>query len=163
MRAPRWADLDDMVKFVNSLVEEGSEIGTTQKITRDFEVDWLARHIVDLEKDMKVAIVAEVNGMFAGQVEVRPLKGSSQHVGDLIIALFNSYRDIGIGTEMMKEAEIQARRIGLEIITLKVYASNNRARHVYKKLGYQVVGCIPKGFLRNGSYTDKIIMMKNIL
>jgi len=62
LRAPRWTDLDDMLDFINSLVEEGAEINVDTKKTRDEEVDWLARLLSSVEKGRQVAIVAEVDG-----------------------------------------------------------------------------------------------------
>ena len=161
LRAPRWSDLDDMLEFINSLVEEGAEINVNQKTTRDAETDWLARHLFAVEKDEKVALVAEVDGRFIGQVEVKPESGYSRHVGVLGIAIREGYRDIGIGTELMKEAENQARQMGLKILKLEVYATNSKALHVYEKTGYQVVGRIPKANLREGNYID-IIMAKEL-
>jgi len=162
LRAPRWSDLDDMLEFINSLVEEGAEIQNKTKVTREGEIDWLARHLSAIEKDKKIAIAAEVDGRFAGQVEVRPESGYSQHVGVLGIALRNGYRDIGIGTEMMKEAETQAKRLGLKILRLECYATNSRARHVYEKVGYQVVGCVPKANFKDGVYIDSIVMAREL-
>ena len=162
LRAPRWSDLDDMLEFINSLVEEGAEIMATEKKTREEEVDWLARHLATVEKDKKVAIVAEVDGGFVGQLEVVPQRGYSKHVGGLGIAIRDGYRDIGIGTELMKEAETLARRLGLELLTLEVFATNSRARHVYEKVGYRVVGSVPKAILKDGAYIDNIIMAKDL-
>jgi len=162
LRAPRWSDLDDMLEFINSLVEEGAEIMATEKKTREEEVDWLARHLATMEKDEKVAIVAEVDGRFVGQIEVGPQRGYSKHVGGLGIAIRDGYRDIGIGTEMMKEVETHARRLELELLTLEVFATNSRARRVYEKVGYRVVGCVPKAILKDGAYIDNIIMAKEL-
>lgn len=39
LRTPRWEDLDDLLEFINSLVEEGAEIGKNQKATRDEEME----------------------------------------------------------------------------------------------------------------------------
>jgi RimJ/RimL family protein N-acetyltransferase len=162
LRVPRWSDLDDMLEFINSLVEEGAEITATEKKTRDEEVDWLARLLSDVEKDKRVAVAAEVDGRFIGLVEVTPERGPSAHVGVVGIALRREYRDLGIGTEMMREVEAQAKRLGLELLTLNVFATNKRARHVYEKLGYRVVGCIPRFIKRGGTYIDDIIMTKHI-
>jgi len=162
LRAPRWSDLDDMLEFINSLVEEGAEITNNTKVTREEEIDWLARHLSAVEKDRRVAVVAEVGGRFIGQVQVDPQSGYSQHVGVLGIALRNGYRDIGIGTELMKEAETQAKRLGLKILRLECYATNGRARHVYEKTGYQIVGSLPKANLKDGAYIDTIIMAKEL-
>jgi ribosomal protein S18 acetylase RimI-like enzyme len=162
LRAPRWSDLDDALDFINSLVEEGAEINVNQKTTRDAETDWMARHLSAVEKDKNVAVVAEVDGKFVGQVTVEPQSGYHQHVGVLGIAIRSGYRDIGIGTELMREAEIQARRLGLKILRLEVYATNSRAHHVYEKQGYRVVGRVPKVVLKDGAYTDSIIMTKEL-
>jgi RimJ/RimL family protein N-acetyltransferase len=62
----------------------------------------------------------------------------------------------------MKEAENQAKKIGIEILYLEVFSSNSRAHHVYEKLGYRETGIIPKGAKRNGEYIDMIQMVKEI-
>jgi RimJ/RimL family protein N-acetyltransferase len=162
LRAPHWSDLDDMLDFINTLVEEGADITVDKKKTREEEVDWLARLLSSLEKNKQIAVVAEVNGRFIGQVEVGPRGGRSKHVGNLGISIKDGYRDIGIGTELMLEAEVQARRLGIKIIFLEVYATNKRARHVYEKAGYSEVGCLPKAALRDGEYIDSIMMSKEI-
>ncbi|MFB0558215.1 MAG: N-acetyltransferase family protein [Candidatus Bathyarchaeia archaeon] len=162
LRAPRWSDLDDMLEFINSLVEEGADITMDRKQTKEEEMDWLARLLSSVEKERLVAVVAEVEGKFIGQVEVSPRSGRSRHVGNLGISVRNGYRDIGIGTELMKEAEAQARRLGIEIITLEVFATNDRARQVYEKVGYREIGQIPNGIFREGEYIDNIIMAKEI-
>lgn len=162
LRAPKWSDLDDMLGFVNSLVEEGAEIARDSKLTRDEEAEWLGRHLAAIENDKKAVVAAEVDGRFIGQVEVIPESGFSRHVGVIAIGIRDGYRDAGIGTEMIKEAEAQARRLGLELLTLEVYASNSIARHVYEKVGYSVVGCVPKYNLKDGVYIDNVIMAKEL-
>ena len=63
-------------------------------------------------------------------------------------------------TELMKEAEVQARKLGMGILTLEVFVTNSRARHVYEKVGHRVVGRVPKANIKNGVYIDSIIMAK---
>jgi ribosomal protein S18 acetylase RimI-like enzyme len=152
LRAPLWSDLDDMLEFINALVDEGVEITVNRRMTRDEEVDWLAGYLSRVEKDQVVGIVAEVDGRFVGQVQVYPKGGRSSHVGVLGISLARDYRDLGIGSELMREAEDQARRLGIEVMTLSVFATNERAIHVYEKTGYREVGRIPRHHLRDGEY-----------
>lgn len=97
LRAPRWSDLDDILFFINSLVEEGAEIAADTEKTRDQEVEWLARLLSSVEKDKKVSVVADVNGRFVGHVEAEPRGGQSRHVGVMGIALLDGYREVGIG------------------------------------------------------------------
>ena len=161
LRTPKWEDLDDLLFYVNSLVDEKAELARTAKMTRSREADWLGRHLGAIENDRKLAIVAEVEGRMVGQLEVQPKRGNFCHVGEIMLSLLSSYRDLGIGTEMMKEAEKHLEAIGIEVMYLEVFASNSRARHVYTKLGYRETGKIPRGAKRNDEYVDLIIMVKN--
>jgi len=162
LRAPKWDDLDDILEFINSLVDEGADIMVDTKQTREQEVEWLAGHITKIENDKEAIVVAEVDGRFVGQVEVTPRGMRSKHVGVLGIALKDGYREIGIGTELMKEAEVQSTRLGLEILNLEVFATNERARHVYRKVGYREVGAWPRAIKRDGTYIDAVLMSKDL-
>lgn len=62
------------------------------------------------------------------------------------IALKNGFRDVGIGTEVLKPLIEQARSIGLKVLTLSAFATNKRAIHVYEKAGFVRTGKILKSF-----------------
>lgn len=162
LRAPKWEDLDDFLELINSLVEEGADIYMDKKTTREKETDWVAKLLSDVEKDSKVTIVAEVNGKMIGEVSLDPRKGRQRHVGSVGIIILNGYRDIGIGTELFKDVENQAKRFKLEILTLEVADSNSRARHLYEKAGYHAGGRTPKGIIKDGDRVDIINMVKEI-
>jgi len=162
LRTPTWEDLDDMLDFINSLVDEDAMILMETKQTRDQEVDWLARALSNMEKDRQVRVVAEVGGRMVGQCEVALGAGRKSHVGTLGISVKQGYRDIGIGQELMREAERHAGRLGIEKIMLEVFAINDRAIHVYEKMGYGIFGCIPGEVKYKGEYVDCVSMYKLI-
>ncbi len=162
LRAPKWDDLDHMLEFINSLIEERADITMNTKTTREKEVEWLARLLTKVENDKAAVVVAEVDGRFVGQTEVEPKGGRMRHVGVLGIAIMDRYRDMGIGTELMREVEPLAKKLEIEIMTLEVFASNERARHVYEKAGYREMGRLPRGAKREDEYTDTISMYKEI-
>lgn len=163
LRTPRWEDLDDLVELINSLVEEGVEIEFETKKTRDEEVDWLSRAIAQLEKDEALYIVAEVDGRVVASSGITKRRFHCEnHVGDLGILIKSGYRDVGIGSKMMKTLIDQADVMGLKILTLTVFATNMRAIHVYEKVGFKETGRIPKGIYRKGKYLDRVIMTKEI-
>ena len=83
-------------------------------------------------------------------------------VGVLGIALKDGHRDVGIGTELMREAEAQAGRLGLEMIQLSVFENNERARHVYRKAGYRDAGVWPRAIKKGDAYIDEILMSKEL-
>ena len=162
LRTPTWEDLDDMLDFINSLVEEEAMILMETRQTRDQEVDWLARALSNMEKDKEVRVVAEVDGRMVGQCEVGLGTGRKSHVGTLGISVKQGYRDVGIGQELMREAERHAGRLGLEKILLEVFATNDRAIHVYEKMGYSVVGNVPGEVKYGDNYVDGVYMIKDI-
>jgi RimJ/RimL family protein N-acetyltransferase len=160
LRMPKWEDLDDLLELINSLVEEGAEIIRDEKVSREEEIDWLSKTLASLEKNEIFFLVAEVDGKVIASSDIRPLKGFERHVGVLGIIIKNGFRDVGIGTEMMKTLVEQASKMGLKVLTLSAFATNKRAIHVYEKVGFVQTGVIPKKHFKDGNYIDEIIMTK---
>jgi len=73
-----------------------------------------------------------------------------------------SYRDQGIGSEMMRELETQTRKAGVEVLYLEVY-SISPAIELYKRLGYTEYGRLPGGIKYRGGYVDTVSMYKRIV
>jgi len=44
----------------------------------------------------------------------------------------------------------------------EVFATNDRAIHVYEKIGYRRIGAIPDGIKYRGEYVDSVCMVKKI-
>jgi RimJ/RimL family protein N-acetyltransferase len=160
LRTIRWEDLDDLLELINCLVEEKADIVRTERVSREEEVDWLCGALSRLEKDDECYIVAEVSGKVVANSEVSRGRGYEKHVGGIGIAIKDGFRDIGIGTEMIKALIDQARRWGLKVLTLRVFASNRRAFHLYEKVGFVQTGVIPKKLFRDDEYIDEVIMTK---
>lgn len=158
LRAPKWEDLDDLLEMINSLVEEKADIVRTEKVSREDEIDWLSGVLRRLEKEEVAYVVAEVDGRVIANSEIGRRGGYEQHVGVIGIAIRRDFRDIGVGTEIMKALTDQGRAWGLKVLMLNVFATNKRAAHVYEKVGFVQTGCIPKKFLRDGEYIDEQIM-----
>jgi len=110
LRTPRWEDLDDFVELINSLVDEGADIVTNRKVTRGEEADWLGRRLAILEKNEGLNLVAEVDGKVIANSTLEKGKGITSHVGEIGIIVIKGYRNIGIGTEMLKTLIIQAKK-----------------------------------------------------
>ena len=71
LRVLRWEDLDGLVKFMNSLVEERSvesdlDIVGDRKQTREEEAEYLARQLIGIETGRVISVVAEVGGRVVG-------------------------------------------------------------------------------------------------
>ncbi|MEM3873827.1 MAG: GNAT family N-acetyltransferase [Candidatus Bathyarchaeia archaeon] len=160
LRTLKWEDLDDLLDFINSLVEEGANILRTEKVSRDEEIEWLSGIFKRLEKGEIFCVAAEVDGRLVANSEIIKGTGYSRHVGFIGIAIKKGFRGIGIGTEMMKVLQEYARKVGLKVLALSVFANNQHAINLYKKMGFVETGRIPKRFFKDGAYIDEIIMTK---
>lgn len=160
LRTLRWEDLDDLLDFINSLVEEGADILKAEKVSRDEEIEWLSNIFKRIEKGEIFCVAAEVDGRLVANSEIIRGTGYSRHVGIIGIAIKRGFRGIGIGTEMMKTLEEYARKMGLKVLMLSVFANNTSAINLYKKMGFVETGRIPKRFFKGGVYIDEIIMIK---
>jgi ribosomal protein S18 acetylase RimI-like enzyme len=163
LRTPKWDDLQDLIDFINSLVEEEAMIARHIKVTRDQEIDWLADILKKLEKGQHIYIVAEVNGKMVGSSGISPMFGRMSHVGALGISVKDGYRGIGIGLDLMKEAEKHAIHMGLKSVKLEVFENNEPAIGLYERMGYMLTGRVPEAVLYKGEYVDSLIMTKKLL
>jgi RimJ/RimL family protein N-acetyltransferase len=75
----------------------------------------------------------------------------------------NGYRNLGIGTKILRTLLEQATFFGLRNMTINAFATNKRAIHVYKKVGFIESGIIPNKHFRQGKLIDEIIMTKQIV
>jgi ribosomal protein S18 acetylase RimI-like enzyme len=162
LRTLRWEDLDDLLDFINSLVEEGANIIRAKKVSREEEIEWLSGTLARVEKGEVFCLAAEVDGHVVANSEIVMGTGYSKHVGVIGIGIKKGFRGIGIGTEMMRALEEHARKIGLKVLTLAVFANNQHAINLYKKMGFIETGRVPKRFFKNGAYIDEIIMTKTL-
>jgi L-amino acid N-acyltransferase YncA len=160
LRTPKWEDLDDFLEIINSLVEERADILRTERVSKEEEIDFLSRVLSRLEKDEMFYLVAEVDGKVVAVSEISKRGGYEKHVGVIGIAIRNGFRDLGIGTEIMKTLVEQAQKMGLKVLTLSAFATNKPAIHVYEKVGFVQTGTIPKKHFKEGKYIDEIILTK---
>jgi len=158
LRAPRMSDLDDLLEYINSLVDEGAEILMEQRVTREAEADWLGKMLADTEKGLVICVAGEVDGKVVANSEVRKGTGKRSHTGTLGIAIRDGYRDVGIGTEMMRVLVEESGRAGLRLLRLTVFGSNLRARHVYEKVGFREIGKMPKAIRQGDEFVDEVSM-----
>lgn len=160
LRNPKQEDLDDFVTLINSLINERADILLEVPVTRRAEIDWLSQKLAAIEKGEVIQIVAEINDHVIATTDVTIKIGARSHVGDIGIIMLKDFRDIGIGTEMLKQLLAQAQEQGIKIVTLSVFETNTRALHVYEKLGFHECGRVPGEIHKNGQYIDYITMVK---
>lgn len=84
-----------------------------------------------------LALVAEAGGETIGNVLVSIERNVvSSHVGTLSIVVAEGWRDVGIGSAMVRAAQEWAAGHGLLKVALAVFPDNERAIAVYERAGF---------------------------
>ena len=86
------------------------------------------------------------------------LQETSKHKAELSIAVHDEYQNMGLGTAMVKHLLGIARAKRLRKVRLLVSTDNDRAVHVYKKVGFEIEGKLCKERFVEGKYRDEYRM-----
>ncbi len=114
--------------------------------------------MANIELGREIRLVAEVKGKVIGYATVKRDDDGLRHRGWLGIAIKKEFRGLGIGTELMRRIIDEARKLDFKLILLETSSLNDRAIHVYRKIGFKEVGRISMGMRINDKYVDTIIM-----
>ncbi len=115
------------------------------------EIDYLRESMNNL---LLVAIMDEA---IIGTVSVKAAEQYRiSHVGEIGISVLKAYWGMGLGTMLLEEALFWARENGVLFrLELDVQARNDRAVHLYKKLGFQIEATMKRGARKdNGEFLD---------
>jgi RimJ/RimL family protein N-acetyltransferase len=77
-----------------------------------------------------------------------------KHKAEFGITVHDTYQDKGVGTKLTQYMINLAQKKGLNKVFLNVLTINERAIHVYKKLGFKIEGRLENEYIRNGEYGD---------
>jgi RimJ/RimL family protein N-acetyltransferase len=169
LRPLRRGDLETMVPFANGFVREkrtDPNFGITsfdRRVTITDERRFLRTTLQEKAKRRRVSVAAFHGGRLVGHCDIsgRP-SPDERHTGMLGIVVTEGYRGVGLGEKMVRTALAEASKLGIWMIELEVFASNAPARHLYEKLGFKVVGVIPKKVMRDARFTDIVRMYTHL-
>ena len=85
------------------------------------------------------------------------------HIGEVGLAVSKEYWGLGIGTMMLEEVIYWSEQSStIKRLELMVQRRNQRARHVYEKLGFQLEAIMARGVRDGDEYLDICLMSKMI-
>jgi ribosomal protein S18 acetylase RimI-like enzyme len=98
-----------------------------------------------------------------GWCDIRPQGHlTTRHIGILAMGLLPEYRGRGIGAQLLKKCLGNAKKRGVEIVHLGVYASNKAAIRLYKEFGFSFEGLRKRARKHKGKYQDMFLMAKRL-
>lgn len=163
LRPPQQSDVDVLLDFINTLVDEDAYILINKKQTRHQEIKYVQETLKQIQSGLKVQLHAYHGQTLTGNCQITKGLYRDSHVGTFGIALAKKYRADGIGTTLATHVIDQARqKLHVSLIQLEVFSENTPAQALYKKLGFKQFGTLPQGINYQNSFIDRIYMYKEV-
>jgi len=166
LRAPDpKADAADLVQYLyDTAADTPFVLRTPEEIRYTVEgEERFLQNVVDSPNDCM--ILCEVDGHIAGNCHLAfNTRIKTRHSCSVAIALRKAYWNNGIGTEMFKAMESLARgREGILQMELEFIEGNTRARALYEKAGFRIVGLHPDAIRQeDGTMCALVAMQKKL-
>ena len=140
--------------IINMNAGHVSQIAQLEKLC--FSDPWSENSVAsELENPLSLWLVAEMDGAVAGYVGSQTVIDETDMMN---IAVHPDHRRQGIAAALIEALIEELKGKGSHCLTLEVRASNESARSLYEKLGFQQAG-IRKNYYRNPK-EDAIILRK---
>ncbi len=165
IRYPHESDLMEMTQYINTLSKEQTCIRFQgEQMTIEGEERFLDQVLKDVEAHKVVYLAVFYQNALIGTSTIRMGENIEKHIGSFGISIAQGFREEGIGTLLMECVlnEAKQKLTNLRICTLSVFATNERAKHLYEKFGFKEYGTLPKGIQYKGDYIDHVYMFKTI-
>jgi putative acetyltransferase len=106
--------------------------------------------------------VAEANGQVIGVAILNRYSNQRKsHAAQISIMVDANFHSQGIGTALMRKLiNLSDNILGLKRLELFVFIDNQKAIDLYKKFGFKVEGKQKYSALKNGKYTDELMMAR---
>ena len=159
------ADAADLVQYLyDTAADTPFVLRTPEEIRYTVEgEERFLQNVVDSPNDCM--ILCEVDGHIAGNCHLAfNTRIKTRHSCSVAIALRKAYWNNGIGTEMFKAMESLARgREGILQMELEFIEGNTRARALYEKAGFRIVGLHPDAIRQeDGTMCALVAMQKKL-
>lgn len=165
IRYPESGDTKIMCDYINELSKEKTYITWQgEEISMEHEEKYLKGQLEKIKKNETVQLLLFVNGELSGISAIDLGERVKSHIGVFGITITQKYRGKGFGKLLMKLTLEEALKNlpKLKIITLEVFAENEKAINMYKNFGFIEYGKLPGGNLYKEKFLDDIQMYKNV-
>jgi RimJ/RimL family protein N-acetyltransferase len=162
IRYPTEADIEEAMVFINTISMEQTFV-TFQghQLTIDEEKKYMLPFLEKIKKDLSIKLFVFKGNELIATSDITPQEKTSDHVGTFGLIVKKEYRREGIGKLLMVFTLQEVKRLkNIHIIDLGVFGDNGPAINLYKKMGFVVYGCLPKGVKHRDHYDEHILMYK---
>ena len=162
LKSPEMGDGEKMLRFIKTACGETDFLARYpeewERVTPENEEGWIKN---GRESGSTLLVSCYADGEVVGNCEIRFHTGMKDaHRATVAIAILKKYWGLGVGSAMFEELIAAAKaHSGTEIIELEFMEGNDRARALYEKFGFRIVGERPSAFkLKDGSVRKEYFM-----
>jgi L-amino acid N-acyltransferase YncA len=159
IRAATEADRDTIWNIFHEVVAAGDTYAFDPKMSREEALAYWFRGDTH-------TYVAERDGRVVGTYILRPNQpGPGSHVANAAFMVAAHARDRGVGHAMAEHCLTESRRMGFRAMQFNfVISTNTSAIHLWKQLGFKIVGTLPGAFRHpEKGYVDVYVMFRSLL
>ncbi len=166
LRTPVGADAERMNEYLMDLAESTDYmIRYPEEYDDDIQTQ-RANLERNVQKERAAFIACFAGEEIVGNIGLYPVgdRLKLKHRCEIGLGVRKSYRGLGIGSALLEQAVLLAKRLGYEQMELDVVSENVAAVALYEKFGFQKTGVIPNGIKRReGGYYSMDFMVKSLL
>lgn len=162
LRHLKKSDVEGIWNNFNDVIEEGIYLPVFYPVRTQIEKESWYHNI---KKENEICVIAEIPEIsppdnIIGHCEISNSEwDAASHVGLLGIIIKKNYRDLSIGRNLIDMTIKESKKLNhKEKIILSCFSTNKRAIHLYKKLGFRIVGIRKNQFYIDLKYYDEILM-----
>ena len=123
-----------------------------------FSDPWSEKSVAsELNNPLSLWLIAEVDGVVAGYVGSQTVLDSADMMN---LAVSQSFRRQGIGERLVNCLVEALKEKGVKTLLLEVRVSNEPAKELYQKLGFEIVGKRPRYYEKPRE--DALILRKEL-
>jgi RimJ/RimL family protein N-acetyltransferase len=158
LRPARPTDSRGLARLISDVRREGRWLVTPPSAVSQPSEDFFIGEMIRGEDGL--ALVAEADGEAIGNVLISIERNVvSSHVGTLSIVVADGWRDVGIGSVMVRAAQAWTVERGLLKVALAVFPDNERAIAVYERAGFVQEGLRRRQYRADGGVLrDELLM-----
>ena len=164
LRLPQKEDAAELLACYKAMAGETEFLLSSPEDIR-YTVEGEERFIESaLENEGLLLLMCEMDGHIVGDCEIRRMPAAkNRHRANIGISLRKAVWGQGIGTAMFKALIAQAEAWGLTQIELDFIEGNARARALYEKMGFRIVGYTPNAIRqRDGRLLHEYRMVRKM-
>lgn len=165
IRRPEAPDAERLLRYQKEASGE-----TPYLVAGSEDIDWTAEEQAARiarwnASSSRLRLIAEVDGALAGAAVLYPVGAQRRlrHRCCVDITLYQKFCGMGIGTLLLRELLSAAKAAGYEQAELETVSTNAPAVALYKKLGFEAIGTMPRAMkYKDGTYAGFLLMVKRL-